>query len=50
MFDFDLKPNLTGAARPHRMNQDCLTMISAVAQGWTYFGLLRAMPDNHWQL
>lgn len=50
MFDFNLKPNLTGAARPHRMNQDCLTMISAVAQGWTYFDLLRAMPDNRWQL
>lgn len=50
MFDFNLKPNLTGAARPHRMNQNCLTMISAEAQGWTYFDLLRAMLDNRWQL
>ena len=33
MFDFNPKPNLTGAARPHRMNQNCLTMISAAAQG-----------------
>lgn len=37
MFDFNPKPNLTGAARPHRMNQNCLTMISAAAQGWSYF-------------
>jgi len=33
MFDFNPKPNLTGAARPHHMNQNCLTMISAAAQG-----------------
>ena len=33
MFDFKPKPNLTGAAHPHRMNQNCLTMISAAAQG-----------------
>lgn len=50
MFDFNPKPNLTGAARPHRMNQNCLTMISAAAQGWTYFDLLNKMLQTRWQL
>ncbi len=50
MFDFNPKPNLTGAARPHRMNQNCLTMISAAAQGWSYFDLLHKMLESRWQL
>ena len=50
MFDFNSKPNLTGAARPHRANQNCLTMISAAAQGWSYFDLLRKMLESRWQL
>lgn len=50
MFDFNPKPNLTGAARPHRRNQNCLTMIAAAAQGWTYFDLLRKMLETRWQL
>ena len=50
MFDFNPKPNLTGAARPHRRNQNCLTMISAAAQGWTYFDLLHKMLETRWQL
>ena len=50
MFDFNPQPNLTGAARPHRMNQNCLTMISAAAQGWSYFDLLHKMLDSRRQL
>lgn len=50
MFDFNPKPNLTGAARPHRMNQNCLTMISAAAQGWSYFDLLHKMSESRRQL
>ena len=50
MFDFNPKPNLTGAARPHRVNQNCLTMISAAAQDWTYFDLLNKMLQTRWQL
>ena len=38
------------AARPHRMNQNCLTMISAAAQGWSYFDLLHKMLESRWQL
>lgn len=50
LFDFNPKPNLTGAARPHRMNQNCLTMISAAAQGWSYFDLLHKMSESRRQL
>lgn len=50
MFDFNPKPNLTGAARPHLMNQNCLTMISAAAQGWSYFDLLHKMSESRRQL
>ena len=50
MFDFNPKPNLTGAARPHRMNQNCLTKISAAAQGWSYFDLLHKMSESRRQL
>ena len=49
MFDFNLKPNLTGAVRPHRLNQNCLTMIAAEALGWSYFNLLHKMIENRWR-
>lgn len=49
MFDFNPKPNLTGAGRPHRKNQNCLTMISAEACGWSYFDLLKKMLDTRWR-
>ena len=35
------KPNLTGAVRPNRLDQDCLTTLAARALGWTYFDLLQ---------
>ncbi len=50
MFDFNPKPNLTGASRPHRADQNCLTMIAAAAQGWTYFDLLHKMLEGRWRL
>ena len=40
------KPNLTGAERPHRLDQDFLTRIAARALGWTYFDLLQNMIDT----
>lgn len=49
MFDFNLKPNMTGAVRPHRMNQNSLTMIAAEAIGWNYADLLKAMYDTRWK-
>lgn len=49
IFDYNFKPNITGAVRPHRMDQDCLTMIAARAVGWTYFDLLQKMIDTRWE-
>ena len=43
---YNFKPNLTGAVRPHRLDQDCLTMLAARALGWTYFNLLQKMKTH----
>lgn len=50
MFDFNLKPNMTGASRPHRKDQDCLTMISAEALGMSFFDLLKKQIDTAWEI
>lgn len=50
MFDFNLKPNMTAGVRPHRMNQDSLTMLAARAAGWTYFDLLSKMVSCRWKM
>lgn len=46
---YNFKPNLTGAVRPNRLDQDCLTMLAARALGWTYFNLLQKMIDTRWK-
>lgn len=46
---YNFKPNLTGAVRPHRLDQDSLTRIAARALGWTYFDLLQKMIDTRWK-
>lgn len=48
IFDFNAKPNITGGVRPHRKNQDCLTMIAARAAGLTYRDLLLKMLGTAW--
>lgn len=48
MFDLNMKPNMTGAARAHRKNQDSLTMIAARKIGWTYFDLLKNILNQKW--
>ena len=48
MFDFNLKPNLTGAGRAGRENQKCLTMLAAEALGWSYFDLLSRLAEYRW--
>lgn len=50
IFDVNLKPNMTGASRPHRADQDSLTMIAAKELGWTYFDLLNNMLRTRWRL
>lgn len=43
-----MKPNMTGAGRKHRENQDSLTMIASKAMGWEYKDLLINMLATRW--
>ena len=45
-----MKPNMTGASRPHRKNQDSLTMIAAKGIGWTYSDLILNILSQNWKL
>ncbi len=49
LFDLNLKPNMTGPSRPHRKNQDSLTLLSARKIGWNYFDLLSNMLNQRWK-
>lgn len=50
IFDFNLKPNMTGNVRPGRENQNSLVMIAAESIGMTYFDLLKKMTEYRWKL
>ena len=43
-----MKPNMTGAGRVNRQNQDSLTMIASRAIGWEYRDLLLNMLSMRW--
>lgn len=48
LFDLNMKPNLTGAGRPGREDQDSLTAIAARAIGWDYTTLVEALLQQAW--
>ncbi len=48
LFDLNMKPNMTGAGRIGRDDQDCLTAIAARGIGWSYADLLLAMAAQAW--
>jgi hypothetical protein len=48
LFDLNMKPNMTGAGRPGREDQDSLSLIAARAIGWDYLDFLRAMAQSAW--
>jgi D-alanine-D-alanine ligase-like ATP-grasp enzyme len=50
LFDLNMKPNLTGAGRPGRDDQDSLSTIAARAMGWSYGDLLLDMLAQAWKL
>ncbi len=50
LFDLNMKPNMTGAGRPGRENQDNLSCLAARAVGWPYAGLLLNMLQQAWRL
>ena len=49
LFDLNMKPNMTGAGRPGRDDQDSLSAIAARACGWDYSELLLRMLDDAWK-
>ena len=49
IFDFNLKPNMTGAGRPGREKQDSLVCLAARAIGWSYADLLENMLRQSWR-
>lgn len=49
MFDLNMKPNMTGAGRPGREQQDSLSLIAMRAAGGDYFSLLQAMLEADWR-
>ena len=49
MFDLNMKPNMTGPSRPHRQNQDSLTLLASRKIGWNYIDLLRNMINQAWK-
>jgi len=48
LFDLNMKPNMTGAGRPGRQDQDGLSLIAARAIGWSFGDLLKAIIDGAW--
>lgn len=49
LFDLNMKPNMTGAGRPGRDDQDSLSAIAARAVGWRFEDLLTEMLDDAWR-
>ena len=49
LFDLNMKPNMTGPSRPHRQNQDSLTLLASRKIGWNYIDLLRNMLKQTWK-
>ncbi|MEM7382536.1 MAG: ATP-grasp domain-containing protein, partial [Bacteroidota bacterium] len=50
LFDLNVKPNMTGASRPHRPDQDSLSALAARKIGWDFADLLENMLRQRWQL
>lgn len=50
IFDVNMKPNMTGAGRPGRADQDSLSAIAARALNWSYTYLLVRMLHSAWQI
>jgi len=49
LFDLNMKPNMTGASRPHRGDQDSLTTMAARSIGWTFNDLLLNLLRQRWR-
>ncbi len=49
LFDLNMKPNMTGPSRPHRQNQDSLTLLASRKIGWNYIDLLKNILKQAWK-
>lgn len=49
LFDLNMKPNMTGPSRPHRNNQDSLTLLASKKIGWSYIDLLKNIIKQTWK-
>lgn len=49
LFDLNMKPNMTGASRLHRQDQDSLTALAARKMGWDFDDLILNMLYQHWK-
>ena len=49
LFDLNMKPNMTGAGRPGREDQDSLSSMAAAGVGWSYRELLLNMLRQAWR-
>lgn len=50
LFDLNMKPNMTGASRPHRHDQDSLTALAARKFGWSFDEFLTNVLAQAWKL
>lgn len=50
LFDLNMKPNMTGPSRPHRMHQDSLTAIAAKKIGWDFKNLIANIAQQNWAI
>lgn len=50
LFDLNMKPNMTGPSRPHRLDQDSLTALAARAFGWNFDDLISNILKQNWVL
>lgn len=48
LFDLNMKPNMTGASRPHRQDQDSLSALAARKIGWDFNDLVMNMLRQYW--
>lgn len=48
LFDVNMKPNMTGAGRPGREDQDSLTIMAARAMGWSFPDLVKNILAQAW--
>lgn len=50
IFDFNMKPNMTGSVRPNRKNQISLVAMAAESVGMSYYDLLLKLISYKWAI